>query len=125
MALKQTFMINSDLGMSKGKIAIQVAHGEVFYMDIAKVLNPENVQMHERFLDWRYGDNELMKKVAIKATQHEMIQMAWILESKGIWAHKVYDRGLTRVPQDSFTCLVVEPISEEQYKELFIDFKLL
>lgn len=125
MALKQTFMINSDLGMGKGKIAIQVAHGEVFYMDIAKVLNPENVQIHKRFLEWRYIDKELMKKVAIKATEHEMNQMAAILEDKGIWAHKVYDRGLTQVPQDSFTCLVVEPISEGQYKELFSDFKLL
>lgn len=125
MTLKQTFMINSDLGMSKGKIAIQVAHGEVFYMDIAKVLNPENVQIHKRFLEWRYIDKELMKKVAIKATEHEMNQMAVILEDKGIWAHKVYDRGLTQVPQDSFTCLVVEPISEGQYKELFSDFKLL
>lgn len=125
MTLKQTFMINSDLGMSKGKIPIQVAHGEVFYMDIAKTLNPENAEMRERFLEWRYGDNELMKKVAIKATEHEMNQMAAILEDKGIWAHKVYDRGLTQVPRDSFTCLVVEPISEEQHEELFGDFKLL
>ena len=125
MTLKQTFMINSDLGMSKGKIPIQVAHGEVFYVETVKANNPENTEMYERYLEWRYGDNELMKKVAIKATEHEMNQMAVILEDKGIWVHKVYDRGLTQVPQDSFTCLVVEPISEEQHKELFGDFKLL
>lgn len=125
MTLKQTFMINSDLGMSKGKIPIQVAHGEVLYMDMIKTPNFENTEIHARYLRWRYEDNELMKKVAIKATEHEMNQMAAILKDKGIWAHKVYDRGLTQVPQDSFTCLVVEPISEEQHKELFGDFKLL
>ena len=31
MALKQVFIINSDLKMGKGKIAVQVAHGEVIY----------------------------------------------------------------------------------------------
>ena len=120
MTLKQVFIINSDLKMGKGKIAVQVAHGEVFYMELAfdeGNLRPEN------YNSWRNDDDELMKKVVLKATEDQIHEIVGELCFQKIWCSVVHDRGLTQVPEDSLTCLVVEPLPEEQCDKLFENLK--
>ena len=120
--LKQTFLINTDLKMRKGKIAVQVAHGEIFYTNAIHNRKADTC-MEERFHDW-FNDG-LMKKVVLKATEEKMSNFAHDLKNKNIWTHPVYDKGLTQIPQDSFTCLVIEPLPEEQCQKLFGHLKLL
>jgi len=122
MTIKQVFIINQDLKMGKGKIAVQVAHGEVLYMEQAfdeGYLHPEN------YISWRKDDDELMKKVVLKATENQIDEIIEELCFQKIWCSVVYDRGLTQIPEDSLTCVVVEPLLEEQCDKLFGNLKLL
>lgn len=135
MTYKQVFVINSDLGMSKGKIPVQVAHGEQYYMSVIMnlVVMKERIkyshhadfanQKLETFDKWKEGN--LVKKIVLKAAEQEMDRLYKQLEDKEIWVCRVHDAGLTQVPEGSFTCLVTEPITDEQYDELFRHLKLL
>jgi PTH2 family peptidyl-tRNA hydrolase len=129
MKLKQVFIINSDLKMGKGKIVGQAAHALIYYMDeILLYLEgqaPENNRLFERFIIWREKDRGLMKKVVLKASEKEMNRILLELSVQGIEKFAVYDRGLTQIPEGSFTCIVVEPLEEEKCDELFEHLKLL
>lgn len=131
--LKQIFLINTDLKMDKGKIAVQCCHGETLYMD--RIL--EHVIQHRaksddiyvRYNKWRqateYDQIGMMKKVVLKSTKDEIINYTWKLKNLGIWAYPIFDKGLTQVEPNSLTCLVIEPLEEEQCNTLFGNLKLL
>ena len=135
MTLKQVFIINQDLKMDKGEIVVQVAHGEVFYMKImGDYLNLTSIddkesQMIENYYKWM--KEGLMKKVVLKATQKEMLILIRIMkrmnqvEKWKIWFNIVYDKGLTQVPADSMTCIVIEPLGEQLADHYFGHLKLL
>jgi len=129
MVLKQTFIINSDLRMGKGKVVGQAAHAIIYYMDEILLYiegkAPENKRLFERFLVWREEDHGLMKKIVLKATQAEMQKILCELAIRKIETFAVYDRGLTQISEGSFTCIIVEPLEEEIYDELFRHLKLL
>lgn len=108
--------------MGKGKIAVQVLHGEVFYME--RILYNHEGDF-KSYSQWRYEDDELMKKIVLKASEEEMNRLYQQLEDRNIWSFKVFDRGLTQLDYNSFTCLVVEPIPEETSDKLFGHLKLL
>jgi PTH2 family peptidyl-tRNA hydrolase len=120
MSLKQVFIINSDLQMGKGKIAVQAAHGEVYYMEY---LNKEYSGGHTEFDAWM--KDGVMKKIALKATYFEMRHIMDCLDKELIWFHGVEDLGLTQVPVNSLTCIIVEPLPEETTERLFGAYKLL
>ncbi len=128
MTYKQVFIINQDLDMGKGKIAVQIAHGEVYYMQ--ELLNgsgdaEQDDEMLDRYLAWSTEENELMKKVVLKATEKEMNDILLELAIREIALFSVYDRGLTQIASNSYTCICVEPLLEEQCSELFGHLKLL
>ena len=134
MTLKQVFIVNSDLKMGKGKIAVQVAHGETLYMSeigsckcvsMVHDLEDKKHQMKDRFKEWT--KDGLMKKVVLKSTQERMLMTIGIFKAMHdpIWFDIVYDKGLTQVPTDSMTCLVFEPLDEEEANERFGYLKLL
>jgi PTH2 family peptidyl-tRNA hydrolase len=120
MILKQVFIINSDLQMGKGKIAVQAAHGEVYYMNY---LNQSYSGGHTEFSYWM--KDGIMKKIALKATEVEMRHIMDCLNKELIWFYGVEDLGLTQVPANSLTCIVVEPLPEETTERLFGAYKLL
>jgi len=132
MTLQQTFIINKDLDMSKGKIAVQVAHGEVLYMEdvlsIPQCGKHADSKIVERYFLWREKTNGpigMMKKIVKKATEQEIRNIAENMLKHEIKYYNVFDKGMTQVPQDSLTCLCIEPIEEEKAKELFGSLKLL
>lgn len=115
--------------MGKGKLVGQAAHAVVYYMEeillYVEGQAPENERLFERFVAWREEEHGLMKKIIYKATEAEMKKILCDLAARGIEKFAVYDRGLTQIPKDSFTCIVVEPLEEEKYDELFGHMKLL
>jgi len=127
--LKQIFLINSDLKMDKGKIAVQVAHGEVIYLENifynhTRNLDPEYL----RYIEWRQKEIlpiGMMKKVVLKSTESEIRDIYIRLKSLNIWSYLIFDKGLTQIPENSLTCLVVEPLEESQCNTLFGNLKLL
>jgi PTH2 family peptidyl-tRNA hydrolase len=129
MIFKQIFIVNSDLRMGKGKIVGQAAHAIFYYMDeillYVEGKAPENKRLFERFVTWREEDHGLMKKIVFKASEEEMNRILCELAVRGIEKFAVYDRGLTQIPEGSFTCIIVEPLEEEKCDELFGHLKLL
>jgi len=127
MTYKQVFIVNSYLKMGRGKIAVQVAHGEVYYIEevLESIFEGETLTKYDNYIKWRYDENGLMKKVVLKATEKEMDLILMELAIKEIAVFAVYDRGLTQVAPNSFTCICVEPLPEEQCTELFGHLKLL
>ncbi len=131
MALKQAIIVNSDLGMGKGKIAAQAAHAEVYYMEMIMQELVDKIQRRkydeaklERYDTWCKDDDAPMKKVVLKATEKEMREFTWKLRYK-VWAYPVLDAGKTQIPAGSFTCFIIEPLPEEQCDALFGHLKLL
>jgi PTH2 family peptidyl-tRNA hydrolase len=129
MSYKQVFIVNSDLKMGKGKIAGQIAHATVYYMEeillYVEGQSPENERLFERFVAWREEEHGLMKKIVLKATEDEMKKILCDLAVAGIELFAVYDKGLTQIKENSFTCIVVEPLEEGKCDELFGHMKLL
>lgn len=129
MAYKQVYIVNSGLGMGKGKIAGQVAHAAIYYMEelllYVEGLSPENKGLFERFIAWRKEGYGMMKKIVLKSSGDEMQKILCDLTIKGIEKFAVYDRGLTQIEDGSFTCIVVEPLEEEKCDKLFGHLKLL
>jgi len=132
--LKQAIIINKDLKMDKGKMVAQACHGMCYYM--AEINSSyletgffgesgeEEDRMLKRYQEWT--KNKVMKKIALKATEQEIKAMSYNLTiNRNIWCYQVHDLGLTQVPENSLTCLVVEPLPEEMHNELFGEFKLL
>jgi peptidyl-tRNA hydrolase len=120
MSYKQVFIINQSLDMGKGKIAVQTAHGEIFYM---VYLNKPYSSGHTEFWQWMKGG--MMKKIVLKAPEQEFLQIVETLNKKNIWCYVVRDMDLTQVKEGSPTCIVVEPLLEETTDELFGHLKLL
>ena len=116
----QTFLVNTDLKMRKGKIAVQVAHGETLYM--SDVYSPLHEEMKE--CNWAWIDGG-MHKIVLKSTEKEMLGIIEILNNLNTKYYVVRDFGLTQVPEGSFTVLAVEPLSEKIHEDLFSKFKLL
>lgn len=129
MTYKQVFILNSDLGMGKGKFVGQALHAMVYYMEeillYVEGQAPENERLFERFVAWREEEHGLMKKIVLKATEAEMKKILCDLAVKEIEKFAVHDRGLTQIADGSFTCIVVEPLEEEKCDELFGHLKLL
>lgn len=128
---KQAYLINTDLKMKKGKIATQVAHASMYYMefikDIEMLIRPRDPEKSQttRFEKWRYDNNELMTKIVMRATEDEIGDVLGDMCYDKMWCTVVRDRGLTQVDEDSLTCFVAEPLDELQYSKLFGKFKLL
>ena len=141
MTLKQVFVVNKDLKMRTGKVAVQVAHGETLYMNdigtcrcfttgiVEPAYNHKVDRMKENFNEWI--KDGLMKKIVLKATKEEMLMIIGALKSMNdisaddIWFDIVFDKGLTQVPADSMTCIVFEPLDEKEANARFGYLKLL
>jgi len=102
--MKQALVIRVDLGMSKGKIAVQAAHAAVGAAEQARLTCPEW---------WRNWFREGQKKVVVKASSLEELLS---LQGKAVALHLpcelIRDRGLTEVPPGTVTALGVGPAPE-------------
>lgn len=116
--MKQVFIVNQDLKMSKGKIAVQVAHGEVVYMGHSCLFKPET----EEYTNHRNWLMNLMTKIVLKAPHVEMVLLKQELATAGIKFYAVLDAGLTQVPSGSLTCICIWPLPDTSR---FDRFKLL
>ncbi|MHA1753999.1 MAG: peptidyl-tRNA hydrolase Pth2 [Candidatus Odinarchaeia archaeon] len=114
---KQVIVIRSDLKMSKGKTAVQVAHAAVLAAESARL-------KFDKW--WRDWINEGQKKVVVKVeTLKDLIELKNKALEIGIPYALIEDRGLTELPPGTITCLGLGPAPEKVLDKLTSSLLLL
>lgn len=114
---KQVIAVRTDLGMSKGKMAVQVAHGAVSAAERARV------SQQEIFRSWL---REGQKKVAVKVgSEEEIMALRRLAVIHGVPFALIRDAGLTELPPGTTTVIGIGPAKSEDVDKVTGDLKLL
>ena len=104
MEYKLVIVVRTELGLSKGKIAAQVAHAAVNCAMQSKKSDSSN------FTKW-FGDGQ--KKVIVKVSgESELRKLQQQAREVGLISSLITDAGLTEVPPGTVTCLGIGPASD-------------
>ncbi len=99
--MKQVLVIRMDLGMGRGKMAVQCAHAAVSSAEQART----------RFREW-YDKwiREGQAKIAVKVKdEYQLLELERQARATHVPAYLVHDMGLTQVAVGSITCLGIGP----------------
>jgi PTH2 family peptidyl-tRNA hydrolase len=114
MSYKQVILVRKDLGMSKGKIAAQVAHAAV---DASSRTDKKLVSA------WR---SEGMKKVVLKVSDEKELLDYWhMAKAAKLATALIKDAGHTQVAAGSITCLGIGPDKDEKIDKITGNLKVL
>ncbi len=114
---KQVIAVRTDLGMSRGKIAVQVAHGSVS--------SAEQVRVHQQDV-WKAWLREGQKKVAVKVDSvEELLELRRQAISHSLNHALIRDAGMTELPPGTITVLGIGPAKAELIDEVTGGLKLL
>ena len=114
---KQVIAVRTDLGMSKGKLAVQVAHGAVSASERVRV-----TQQHV----WKAWFTEGQKKVVVKvASEEALLDLRRIAVDLGLPFALIRDAGMTELPPGTTTVIAVGPGPAEKIDRLTGELKLL
>ena len=114
---KQVIAVRTDLGMSKGKMAVQVAHGSVSAAERVRVTHQDR---------WKAWFREGQKKVAVKvSSEEELLELRRIAVDLGVSFALIRDAGMTELPPGTTTVIAVGPAEAEKIDKVTGDLKLL
>ncbi|MEI7826337.1 MAG: peptidyl-tRNA hydrolase Pth2 [Euryarchaeota archaeon] len=114
MEHKQCLIVRSDLKLTAGKAAVQLAHAAVSAYERSE---------HTTKSRWF---KEGQKKVALKVpTLRDLYELKSIAEARGLVTALVVDAGLTEVPPGTVTALGIGPAKEDELDRVTSDLKLL
>lgn len=109
---KQVIVVRTDIKLSKGKLAAQVAHAAVTAADKSPLKS-----------DWMC---EGQKKSVVKCNDlEELISIKERADRKGLATALIEDAGHTQVPSGTVTCLGVGPAKEKEIDDVTGHLKLL
>ena len=100
--LVQYYVVNKDLGMTAGKIGVQTAHASRL-----SALRDGQTSMYQEWL------SIVMKTIVLEAKESRLRRL--IAEVEG--AIEVHDIGLTEVPENSLTVVVLPVMTREESKK--------
>jgi len=102
---KQAIVVRRDIGMEKGKIAVQVGHAAVSAAEEAR-------KKHGAW--WKAWLNEGQCKVALKVNSEvELIGLEREAKRMKLPTAVIRDRGLTQIAPGTVTCLGIGPAPSE------------
>ncbi len=111
---KQCIIVRDDLKLSKGKLAVQVAHAAISSYELAE----EDVREA-----WKEGGQ---KKVVLRvATLQELFELKESARKHGLPSALITDAGLTEVPPGTITVLGIGPAEVGELDKLTGHLKLL
>ncbi|MFW9850713.1 MAG: peptidyl-tRNA hydrolase Pth2 [Candidatus Thorarchaeota archaeon] len=114
---KQVIAVRTDLGMSKGKMAVQVAHGAVSAAEKARISHQDI---------WKAWLGEGQKKVAVKVqSEEELLQLMRQAAMKSLPYALIRDAGMTELPPGTMTVIGIGPAKSEIMDTITGDLKLL
>ncbi|TFG10644.1 peptidyl-tRNA hydrolase [Candidatus Thorarchaeota archaeon] len=103
--------------MTRGKIAVQVAHGAVSAAEKART-GPQEV--------WRAWMREGQKKVAVKVNSEEAIlDLERRAIAEGLPRAVIRDAGMTELPPGTVTVIGLGPARSNEIDKITGDLKLL
>ncbi len=116
MEYKLVVVVRTDLGISKGKMAAQVAHAAVNCALKSRKSDSSN------FKKWF---DEGQKKVVVKGQNESTLRdLQQHAREIGLVSSLVTDAGLTEVPAGTVTCLGIGPASESEIDSITGDYSL-
>jgi peptidyl-tRNA hydrolase, PTH2 family len=113
MELVQYIIVNTSLGMNKGKIAAQAAHAAI---SVLEKVDKELVK------DWK---NAGMKKIVLKISSTEEMLELFQKAKRELPCSLITDAGHTQIEAGSKTCFACGPIEENDGQRYFSKLKLL
>jgi PTH2 family peptidyl-tRNA hydrolase len=113
---KLVVVVRTDLGISKGKMAAQVAHAAVNCTLKSRKSDSSN------FKKWF---DEGQKKVVVKGQNESILRdLQQHAREIGLVSSLVTDAGLTEVPAGTVTCLGIGPASDSEIDSITGDYSL-
>jgi len=111
--MKQIILVRKDLKLSKGKLAIQVAHAST-----EAVLKSDKKKINE----WR----TFSKKVVLEVNdEKDLFNYKKEAEKLNLVTALIKDAGLTEIPPGTITCLAIGPDDEKKIDKITGKLKTL
>ncbi len=122
--IKQVIVVRTDLNMSVGKIAAQVAHGgrEFFRQKMLQSVSPDlDLSKHE--MEWLFGDRTT---IVLQADgEMDLLRLEHIADFVGVPAYLIRDLGRTEIEPNTLTVLSLGPSPKEMMDPITRGLKLL
>jgi PTH2 family peptidyl-tRNA hydrolase len=117
MEYKQAIIVRTDLGMGRGKIAVQACHASVL----------SALQMHKKdssvFDGWM---NTGMKKIVLRVgSKQELMELKKLAGTKKLTVVVINDAGLTQLAPGTTTAISIGPDEESKIDSVVKELKLL
>lgn len=107
---KMVILVRSDIHISAGKLAVQVAHASVSCVIKTKRIKPR------WFREW-FAEGQ--KKIVLKVNnEKEIMNYSKIAQEHGLVEEIVRDAGLTEIPPGTVTALAIGPAPAEMIDKI-------
>ena len=129
--MKLAIVVRTDLHMSKGKLAAQVAHAAVAcYRNSIPVLFSSMLHTKSENGTASCGDNWFVhfgqKKIVLKVdTLDDLLKIEASARKSGLVVERVVDPGLTQIEPNTITCIGIGPDDNDEIDSVTSGLKLL